>query len=302
MLASIAPSSFKQYSTYIKKWQKYCKDNNLDLYETSVSSVIDFFTKLYDDGNQYGSINSCRAALGLILGPNISQDHRIQRFFKGVFRLRPPAPKYDTTWDPGCVLDRLSVWYPNEDISLELLSRKCASLLALITAHRVQTLSKIKIENINILPTKILIKIPDLIKTSKIGCNQPILHIPFFNEKPQVCPAKCLICYINKTEPLRNSSTLFVSFRKPHKTVTTQTISRWIKGTLQDSGIDITVFSAHSTRHAATSRAQAQGVNIDQIRKAAGWSSNSSTFAKFYHRTILSSDDAALANAIINPA
>lgn len=300
MLSSIAPNSMKQYNVYFKKWYIFCKNNSVNIFHPSIPNILDFLSELYCNGGQYGSLNSCRSALSLLLGPNIVSDNRIERFFKGVFRLRPPKPKYDVTWDTGLVLDFLKTQYPNEDITLEQLSKKCSTLIALATAHRVQTLSKITINNVNILETQIIIKIPDLIKTSRIGSNQPLLILPFFREKPEICPANALTCYINKTAPLRKSDSLFIGFKKPHNPVTSQTLSRWIKGTLSKSGVDVSIFSAHSTRHAATSRAHACGVNIDLIRKTAGWSNSSSTFAKFYNRTIINTDELALANAIIN--
>jgi len=34
----------------------------------------------------------------------------LRRFFKGVFRLRPPRPKYDSTWDLDLVLAHLDSW------------------------------------------------------------------------------------------------------------------------------------------------------------------------------------------------
>ncbi|CAG7822654.1 unnamed protein product, partial [Allacma fusca] len=41
------------------------------------------------------------------------------------------------------------------------------------------------------------------------------------------------------------------------------------------------------TRHAATSAAARKRVNIEVIRKAAGWTSSSSTFANFYELPIV---------------
>lgn len=300
MLGSISSSSYKQYEVYWKKWFDYCNRNKINLYEASISSVLEFLTELYNNGSQYGSLNSSRAALSLILGPSISEDTLLTRFFKGVFRLRPPAPKYDITWDTNCVLNFLSTLYPNENITLEKLTQKCITLLALVTAHRVQTLSKIKIQNIESTPSQLIIKIPDLIKTSRVGCNQPTLYLPFFQDKPAICPAKTLLSYINKTTSIRKSDSLFISFKKPHSTVSTQTLSRWIKSTLKDSGIDTNIFSAHSTRHASTSQAHNQGVNIDLIRKTAGWSGTSNIFSKFYHREIISANHDSLARAILN--
>ena len=55
------------------------------------------------------------------------------------------------------------------------------------------------------------------------------------------------------------------------------------------SGIDTGIFSAHSTRGAAISKARAAGVSIPDILRAADWSSVS-TFKRFYHRPVHSSE------------
>lgn len=300
MLASISPNTMKQYDVYWKKWFSFCNQLNINLYVASSTTILNFFTFMYNHGCQYGSLNSCRAALSLILGSIVTNDVMLSRFLKGVFRLRPPLPKYETIWDSNCVLNFLEKWHPHDDLLLEKLTRKCITLLALVTTHRVQTLSKINIKNIEIFPSQITIKIPDLIKTSRIGNKQPVLLLPFFNEKPAICPAKTLISYLNKTASLRKSDMLFISYKKPHAAVSIQTLSRWIKLTLRDSGIDVSIFSAHSTRHASTSQAYKQGVNIDLIRKTAGWSGISNTFSKFYHKPIISTDLSAVAQAIIH--
>lgn len=300
MLASLADSSIKQYDVCYKKWFDFCVQNSLDCYATSITDVLRFFTMFFDAGTKYSSLNSFRAALSLILGPSVSKDERIIRFFKGVFRLRPPMPRYNLTWDTSCVLTHLATCYPNETLVLDQLTKKCITLLALVTAHRVQTFSKINIKNIEIKPNEIIIKIPDLIKTSKKGTNQPLLVLPYFLQKNEICPAQTLVDYINKTSSLRKDDTLFIGCKKPHKAATTQTLCRWIKSTLHASGIDVSIFSAHSTRHASTSKAHQLGVNIDLIRKTAGWSNNSDTFFKFYQRNITKYDPSVLARAIIN--
>lgn len=76
--------------------------------------------------------------------------------------------------------------------------------------------------------------------------------------------------------------------KKPFRKTSTQTLSHWVKDVLKESGIDTLVFSAHSTRHASTSAAKRLGVDIEVIRKTAGWTKNSATFAKFYDRNIIS--------------
>lgn len=267
-----------------------------------MSEIINFLTDCYQNGAKYGTINSHKSALNLIFPKMLDDDHNMKRFMKGIFRLRPPAPRYNMTWDPSVVLGHLSQKWPNDQLSLEMLSKKTLTLLALVTAHRVQTFSLIKIDNIKIQSSDILITIPDLIKTSRVNSLQPILKLPFFNEKPEICPARSLAEYINKTQSLRNNNNnLFISYRKPYSKVTSQTLSNWIKGTLQSSGVDTSVFSAHSTRHSSTSSASRLGVNLDVIRKTAGWSESSRVFAKFYNRELID-DCNQFANVILSNA
>lgn len=257
------------------------------MYETPISNVITFLTQLFEAGAQYGTLNTCRSALSLIILNDIGDDCNLKRFFKGIFRLRPPLPRYNTTWDTTLVLNYVANWYPNEGLTIQKNSFKLVTLLALITAHRSQTMSKIRVCNIESQSTKVIIKIPDLIKTSRVGASQPILSIPFFDERPEICPARTLNAYLDLTNPMRaDIDNLFISIRKPYRAVGSQTLSRWVKSTLDMCGIDVSVYSAHSTRHAATSAARSLGVSLDRIRKTAGWSANSNTFAKFYSKTV----------------
>ena len=52
---------------------------------------------------------------------------------------------------------------------------------------------------------------------------------------------------------------------------------------MSDSGIDVSIFKAHSVRSAATSDAFAKGVPMADILRMADWT-NERTFRKFYLR------------------
>ena len=89
-----------------------------------------------------------------------------------------------------------------------------------------------------------------------------------------------------KTNKLRGPEfELFISTQKPHKSVTIDTIGRWIKTVMIDAGIDMSLFSPHSTRAAATSAAARMNVSIDTILRTAGWTGDS-TFRKFNHKPV----------------
>jgi len=222
----------------------------------------------------------------------------IKRFCQGVAHLRPGAPKYETTWDPAVVLSYFRQLPAESELSLLQLSQKLATLLALATGQRQQTLCAIRIDNIVRRGNRLEIEIPKRLKTSKPGKLQPTLYLPFFVETA-ICPARCLLSYLETTAPLRGSNrSLFVITCAPFGTASPATIARWIKETLAASGVDRR-FTAHSTRHAATSAADRKGLSLAAIQRAAGWGDSSRVFASFYNRP-LAPDPSLFATRVFN--
>ena len=68
---------------------------------------------------------------------------------KGIFNLKPSLPKHVSIWDPSTVLKYLETLGPYRKIPLKLLTLKVATLLALLTVQRVQTLHALCINNIS---------------------------------------------------------------------------------------------------------------------------------------------------------
>jgi hypothetical protein len=67
---------------------------------------------------------------------------------------------------------------------------------------------------------------------------------------------------------------------------------------MTNAGVDAQTFKPHSTRAAATSKAKAASVPIQDILNKAGWSS-SRTFDKFYHKHIVSNEQ-TFATAVLS--
>lgn len=78
------------------------------------------------------------------------------------------------------VLNQLRKYGKNEDLSLEKLSKKLTMLMNLVTAQQVQTLSKIRINDMMESQNLTQIKLSKTIKTSRHNRCQPILKIPIF--------------------------------------------------------------------------------------------------------------------------
>ena len=261
---------------------------------------MEFLSKQYQGVLSHSSLNIIRSAISLITPNAIAEDPRMKRFFKGISKERPSRPKYDYTWNPKDVLDYFSTKPHNEKLELKDLSYKLVTLLALVTGHRIQILSLIKITNILISDSKIEIMIPDPIKTSRKGVRQPLLCLLYFKENLKICPASALICYLNATKSIRGPiNNLFISINSNVKAVEKQTLSNWVKHVLKSSGIDTTIFSSHSVRHASTSAANRSRLNVNVILQTAGWSENTATFARFYNRELIK-DKSEFAMSILN--
>ena len=96
----------------------------------------------------------------------------------------------------------------------------------------------------------------------------------------------CIDEYMKRTNPIRNNMEtrpvqIISSYAPPHDIVGSATIARYAKLFLHMSGIDVTVFAAHSTRSSSASKVESLGLSLKNIQKAAGWS-NGSTFRKHY--------------------
>ncbi len=298
LLRSLTNSTWDQYEIHFRNWQAYCMLKNEDPFDSSTNIVSDFICNYFKSGVGHSSVNTCRSALSLALngedGKPIGTASLVSRIVKGVSKIRPSAPKYQYTWDPSIVLDFLSKAKDLCEMDFCDLTHNLATLLALVTAHRVQTLSRIRVNNIKVSGEKIEIFITDPIKTSGPNRLQPLLIIPKFENHPKWCCYSYIIEYLKRTETFRSSDlSLFLGLTKAHKPVGSQTLSRWIKLTLAKAGIDTTYFSSHSCRHAATSAAARNGLSVDDIRIRAGWSKTSETFAKFYDKPVIEPENFA---------
>ena len=63
-------------------------------------------------------------------------------------------------------------------------------------------------------------------------------------------------------------------------------VSRWLKGVLQFSAIDVDISKAQSMRSVSTSKGFWKGASLKEITKTAYWS-NESTFQTFYNRKVV---------------
>lgn len=269
----------------------FCRERKIDCYSPHLSDTLKFLTDLFNQGLSYSTINTARSALSTIViidgEKSFGSNHIVTRFMKGVFETRTPKPKYDKIWDVSVVLKHLSSLYPNEELSLKDLTHKALMLILLVSSQRGQSVHFLDLQHVTMEDDNYSFDLAEHIKTSTPRSPHTKIDISVYEPDSTICPLACLKAYINKTKNLRNSETkLFISYVRPHKPVSRDTISRWTKETLRICGIDTNVFTAHSTRSASVSKANEKDVPIHEIMANAGWKS-AETFRKYYNKPVI---------------
>ena len=85
---------------------------------------------------------------------------------------------------------------------------------------------------------------------------------------------------------MNNETQLLLSYIQQHKQVVQSTISDWLKNVLKSSGVNVSLFTSHSTRSATTSKASASGLSMIEIIEQ-GTLSNMSTWQRFYKKDVI---------------
>ena len=93
---------------YLTKWQQYCRERNIDIFEPGITNGIEFIVSLYKTGLGCSAINTVRSALSSVLslkdGVKFGEQPLVVRCMKGIFELKPALPKYTEIWDVNIVL------------------------------------------------------------------------------------------------------------------------------------------------------------------------------------------------------
>ena len=290
MLSSWKPNSRAQYKTYIKQWEHYCQQNLLNPNTTTLKIGTEFLHTLFNKGLGYSAINTASSALSAILTPidglDFGKHPVIKKFLTGVFKIRPSIPKYICTFNVERVLRFLKSLPTWEQITLKQQTKKFATLLAILTTQRCQTINVLHLDKMDLEPERVIFYIPEPLKNTTQNFHAAPIRLSAYPEDESICPVRNTVEYIKATHNLRKTCRkLIISFHN-HTEVTTQTVRRYVVDTLEEAGINVQVFRAHSTRSASSSYNQTKGVPLKDIISAGGWK-NSNTFQKHYNLPIV---------------
>ena len=162
-------------------------------------------------------------------GSTFGKHPLVKRLLKGVFEAKPSLPRYGKMWDLNVLLSHLRQLPDYESISLRQLSGKLASLLAVLTGQRCQTIHALAVGNtdMHLEGEKCTFFVRELLKHSRPGTHLKPISLKGFPEDRKLCLLTCLKAYLVATANLRS--------QKPHRPVSKDTVSRWIRGMLTDA-------------------------------------------------------------------
>ena len=251
-----------------------------------LGSILSYFSSLHRRGLAFSTLNIHRSVLSKTL-PNVEnypvgQHPLVVALLRGCYNTNPPKPRYSSTWNSKRVFTYASQQGFHEFLSLQVLSWKTATLLALAGFFRVEELASVCRTTVELSRDTLHFNLSMPRKSQKSGELESFSFKKF--PDPKCCPVVAVRDYMDRTHSkCTEQSMLFVGLHKPPRTASRSTIGRWIKEYLALVGTDVNTFSAHSTRTAAASKAVAVGIPIDAILRAASWS-RESTFKRFYHK------------------
>lgn len=267
--------------------------------------VCKFLLLLFSKGASSSSINIARSALSLFLSYvfDFNGNPTVLRLFKFFYKERPLRPKYFVYWPVKQLLNYLSELHPPSALTLKQLTLKTLALIALTSSDRGQTIHAMNIEQTVLTDGGIQFIIFDRLKHTR-RVHKPKTIKCISSEIPSLNVCDYVTTYMNKTFSLRakhvaegneKPNQLFLSWATK-KPVSKQTLSRWLKMTLKEAGIDSEQFGGHSYRGAGLSYAANHGASLSQIVSTGCWT-NVETFKRFYFAP---ENNSEIGNIIIN--
>ena len=175
--------------------------------------------------------------------------------------------------------------------TLENLTKKLCTLLAILSGSRCQTIVSLDLDHchINENQTQLTFYISKVLKNTKPGHHQAPLEFLVFPGNEKWCPIDCFLEYTKRTQMIRENSNPGVM----------KGLLILRNSFLQDAGVDTDTFSAHSTQHASTSAAVAAALPLKDVIKAGGWHTEHS-FQRHYKLPVKNNfGNALLMNSIL---
>ena len=296
--AAWRPSTHSKYANNQRKWQDFCDSRKINPFQANIGQILDFLSYFFDLGHSYKTITGYTTTIKKFIALDSRDQILLKRFMKGVYNLRPPKKRHMATWDITIVLNHLRNMNINTTMTI---SKKLATLYMILAGTRVNSLFHLKITNMYLTDDECSFTFDQVIKHSRPGFNTQPLIFRAFPQDIQLCPVYHTKLYLTYRLNVCSDLGFFATTIQPYHAASTATISRWIKETLGEAGINTGKFTAHSCRSASTTAAEFLGIDIITIRKAAGWSQEN-TFIRHYRKEIEFSENKNFGYSLLEKA
>ena len=277
--------------TKIAKWFDFCLAREVDPHKPSIEILANYIITLHEQFLRGNSVHQYLRALSHIICKEcrpMLKDPDIALMIKACRRLKPQVPKLPlNSWNPDDVLDFISALPSNLHLSEYHLSQKAFLLALLASGHRKGDLVYMSTDPdyIKQTDTEFTFILPFPTKGFHPGSNHSFMQKVIIKKYPfdhNICPYRALQAYIDRCRNRSLCYGFWVTTTPAWGPASPDTLQRWAKVLLSDTGVDMTIFTPHSTRAAAANRALQQGEPIDLVMQHCAWASTS-TFHKYYY-------------------
>ena len=139
-------------------------------------------------------------------GMEVGKHPMISRLLKGAYHIRPPLPRYTSTWDVQVVLRYIEGLGPSASLLLKLLTLKLVMLIALTRPSRSADLASLQLDRWH--KSESVVFLPaGLAKQSSQGRTHREFFFQSFPENDTLCPVEMLRHYERSTVALRPKGT-----------------------------------------------------------------------------------------------
>ena len=246
--------------------------------------MCNFLAELATQNYSYSSVNSFRACLSHYLQPTeafeVGNHPTVRRLLRGIFNAQPPRKLRPPIWDVEQVLSHMDAWGASSALPLLRISRRTLLLLLLSSAACFGEIADLNYPPLTRDPYQWEFSLGrGLTKTSRHGHHASTIAFQAFPPDERRCPLAALQAYCSLTERYRRQpGPLFLTSRRSFGPASKDTLARWVKITLAEAGIDVSRFTAHSTRSTSTTAARLRGVDLARILAAGHWTRTSTFF------------------------
>ena len=102
--------------------------------------------------------------------------------------------------------------------------------MAILSGQRYQPIHALSTRDMQVSDSKVVFIVNELLKTSRPRKYATKLEFLSFDEDPRLCVARYISEYLKRTKGMRHDHhQLLVSYQKPHRPVSKDTVSRWLK-------------------------------------------------------------------------